>query len=431
MVLGLAVLNGDLMAQSNDEFSNPCTISQWLRLNDTEGWMADQLDTFDIGITTTGAMTLVPYTCAWFNDYRGPLVYKLVNGDFVFTSHVSITNHAGTDHPDSTSSFSLGGLMLRAPKTLTNGPAGWIGGMENYIFLSMGYGSYVHGSCFQCPGPHFEVKSTTNSSSSLQISSIDTSAGLIRIARLGNAIIVMYQLPGMPWVVRQRYNRGDFPTTLQAGLVSYTDWEKVSTYSYEFHNAHVLDSSTLNPDPSSGVSFEPVVKATFDYVRFDTVIVPPALQGLNLLNVAQVSDQDLIDWLGYPSTPDTIRIGSIWTGALDSDWSHGSNWLNASLPLATDSIIIQDCSCPLSNCPEISSGTVTTHSLSIEAGGSLTIQAGATLIVTGDNAMESPYFQNLGDLIVAGTLRFQNVTEELINQSNIHVLNSGLLEIEE
>ena len=93
------------------------------------------------------------------------------------------------DHPGLSSTYSLAGAMIRAPKTIVDAPNDWMPGEENYVFLSVGFGAVNHPSCNACSPPHLEVKSTINSNSSLSISEVDTNTVTIRIARIGNDII--------------------------------------------------------------------------------------------------------------------------------------------------------------------------------------------------------------------------------------------------
>ncbi len=68
--------------------------------------------------------------------------------------------------------------------------------------------------------------------------------------KIDGAIIVLHQILGESFVVRQRYDRSDMPDTLQVGMVTYTDWPKVSTYSYSFHNFNTLNEDLdLDPTP--------------------------------------------------------------------------------------------------------------------------------------------------------------------------------------
>lgn len=300
------------LSRLNDEFNNPCTLSDWQRLNDSEGWGADQLEILAVDTEDPGKLTMKPYTCVWYNDFRGPLVYKLVEGDFVFTTQVEVAAASGAGLPSS--DFSLAGCMIRAPKTMTHGGDDWAAGQENYVFLSVGHATASHASCplnadgvRDCgPGPHFEVKRTAGSSSQLFITPIGSQTVTIRMARIGNVIIVLHQLPGGAFEVHQRYTAPDgFPGEVQVGLVSYTDWRKAGSYSFAFHNEHVLNES-LAPDPTATVPFNPDLYARFEYARFNEVSVPAALAGLNLLNPAVVSDAQLLSFLGFDSEPAAV-----------------------------------------------------------------------------------------------------------------------------
>nr|NQU92321.1 T9SS type A sorting domain-containing protein [Bacteroidota bacterium] len=76
-----------------------------------------------------------------------------------------------------------------------------------------------------------------------------------------------------------------------------------------------------------------------------------------------------------------------WTGNTDTDWGTPANWTPAALPILTDNLTIPDVS-GKAVAPIISqTGTADCHDLSIESGGSLTIQSGSSgtgsLITTG------------------------------------------------
>ena len=243
---------------------------------------------------------MMPWTSSWFQDWKGTLIHKNINQNFVFTIEVTASNRAMNDMPGGL--YSLAGIMIRAPRNYPNGAANdWTSNGENYVFLATGFAATNHPTCGGCPGPHFEVKNTVNSNSQLEVSSVSTSTDVqIRVARIDDAVIVLNRFPNGVWQVHRRYHRADFPSELQVGYVTYTNWQKVSTYTPFFHNTHVLNDQ-LNPDPSSNPSqpFNPDLVAQFDFGRFDEVEVPADLANIDLVN--QATDSELLSFLGYDS----------------------------------------------------------------------------------------------------------------------------------
>ncbi len=315
-MLHSASLANDL-APLSDEFDSPSSLANWLRINETEQWFADQLEGLDISTSETGRMVLMPYTVVWFNNWRGPLVYKEVTGDFVVTTDIRATGRDGSSVPQT--QFSLAGLMIRTPRNIT--PATWTTGGENYIFLSMGHGNNG-GSGFQ-----FEVKTTTNSNSTLILSNNIADNALLQIARLGDYVIVLRKESGQPWAVHDRYNRSDMPPTLQVGAVAYTNWEKSQDFSPPVHNANVLNPPLPGgvTDPTPGETYIPDIIGSLDYIRFFRPTLPAGLVGVDLTDAGLVSDADLLAFLadnanvpaaGVPVIPTVSTWGMVVTGLL-------------------------------------------------------------------------------------------------------------------
>lgn len=207
-----------LQAQWVDHFDNVCGLDEWQDVQWTEGWNIQALENHDISLTSPGYITIMPYTVTWYAEYRGPLLFKLVSNDFVLKGRVSVSNRQNNDIPGS--AYSLGGFMVRNPKTLNNGLTGWIPGEEDYVFLAIGSGSTNHPSCPGCQPPHFEVKSTTNSNSILNLSSITSTEVEIRMIRLVPYVLVLYRLPANDWIVHRRYYRPDLENAVQVGMVT-------------------------------------------------------------------------------------------------------------------------------------------------------------------------------------------------------------------
>ncbi len=259
----------------SDEFDDASTLKQWSRIFETEQSKADQLEQFDIAKTKPGWMVMVPYSSTWYMDYRGVLVYKEIKGDFVVTSNIRVARRGGDGAPRS--NFSLAGLMIRTPRDVT--PQTWKPGGENYIFLSLGAANR--------PGSfQFEVKTTVNSRSTLAVTDAGTPAAMIQIARIGNEFILLKKTPEGTWNIHQRYRRTDMPEQLQVGLTVYTDYSTASRLKPPQQNTQVIRNG--RPDLVAG----------FDYVHFQRPALPAALQGKSLSNPAEVSDAQLLQFLG-------------------------------------------------------------------------------------------------------------------------------------
>ncbi|MBS1701234.1 MAG: hypothetical protein JST12_06205 [Armatimonadetes bacterium] len=258
----------------SDEFDNPSTLSNWQRVEKVEGWNNNQLQTFDIGGTQNGWMTMMPYTSTWYRDYRGILVFKPVDGDFVVTTKLHVTGRSGNGAPRS--QFSLAGIMVRAPRNIS--PSTWRPGGENYVFLSLG-------AADQAGRYQFEVKTTVNSDSQLVTEPTTSGDAVIRVAKIGSTMIMLKKVDGN-WSVHRRYSRGDFPSTLQVGLTVYTDWPGASRLSPQQQNSTVIRNGS------------PDLLALFDYVRYARPELPSTLRGRRLDDPGSVSDSQLLQFLG-------------------------------------------------------------------------------------------------------------------------------------
>ena len=398
-------------AQWTTHFDDICSIDQWLDIQVTEGWNIQALETHDISLTNPGSFTMMPYTVTWYADWRGPLIYKLIQSDFVLTGNVTVTNRDEDAIPGS--AYSLGGLMVRNPKTLTNGPIGWVPGQEDYVFLSIGRGANNHPSCPGCAAPHFEVKSTNNSNSILNLSSIPTNTADIRMIRLHPYVLILYRFPGDPWVVHRRYFRDDLADTVQVGMVTYTDWDKASTYVNTFHNSHVLNED-LDPDPSNnpGLPFTPDIISRYDYLDLQETVMPVEWVGLDLMNVNQVSDAAILNVYGSAIPTPFPTTDKVWLGRTNNNWNATSNWLSGNLPGVLDSVRVNSCACPEASCVNLGPGITTIGGLKLNEGAELTIPVGSTLMVNG-------MLDNAGVIIVYGVLNISTGMGGVVNRGTI------------
>lgn len=287
----------------SDEFDATHTRTNWQRIYQVEGWGNDVLQQFDINTSRPGRMTMVPYTSSWYAEWRGELTFKTVTGDFVITTDVEPRNRAGNGAPGS--QFSLAGIMVRTPRSMTS-PAQWTAGGQNYVFLSLGAASN--------PGTYqYEVKTTSNSVSTLQISGGVPRAS-IQVARIGAHLIMLRRDQGGAWQVHRRYFRPDMPATLQAGLTVYTDWPVCESVGFQYQNQYVLTNGLRLPNGVTVAGCSPDLVALFEYVRYARPQVPGNLAGANFSSAA-VSDAQLLSFLGEPaSVPGGAAVAPMLTG---------------------------------------------------------------------------------------------------------------------
>ena len=215
-----------------------------------------------------------PTQACWYEDYRGVLVYKPITGNFIAITKVQATGRNNSRPPNRL--YSLAGIMVRTPRNIVS--SGWSPGGENYIFLSTGAADQ--------PGvSQFEVKTTVNSVSNLEINTAKSTEAEIMVARLGGYFILLKREGNAAWAVHRRYHRPDMPETLQVGMTVYTDWKNVERISPTKHNQTVIKDG------------QPDLRARFDYFRFSRVTIPERLKSIDLSNKTIVSDDVLLDLL--------------------------------------------------------------------------------------------------------------------------------------
>jgi hypothetical protein len=289
----------------SDEFDDAATLAQWQRHWQAEHWPTDQLQYLAIEPATgNGVMVMRPHSSGWWEDYRGELTFQRASGDFVVTIHIEPRNLLRTGAPGSTngggihSEYSLGGVMIRAPKPEVEvANANWLRGFERYVFLSMGSADVPGQYQFEDKTTRFALPGEDHSYSVRLITDANASAANLRIARIGTHVIALVQ-PTQPlgaWRVLRRFARGDLPSTLQIGLVAYTDYAIVATCSYEQHNTRVLLVACNDPN----VPADPDLSTHVDFFRIARPDVPAGLIGADLSNPALVSDAQLLAFLGF------------------------------------------------------------------------------------------------------------------------------------
>lgn len=174
----------------------------------TPKWQAPRIE--------NGMLILEPISGGWFEELHGGHLYRVVDGDFIVTTRLRVT---GTEAELPQTLFSLAGLFVRAPHPVS--AASWAPGRENWLFFSIGTSA-------PAGTPQFEIKTTTNSLSTLKIRPAPTGWIELRLARHGELFTLMHRAEGAAdWTVADQMIRPDLPRVLNVGLTAYADWGSV------------------------------------------------------------------------------------------------------------------------------------------------------------------------------------------------------------
>jgi regulation of enolase protein 1 (concanavalin A-like superfamily) len=182
----------------NDDFNSDSLNADWKIFN---------ADMIDMKLSGSQLVLTPKIESVWWMKDNGPLIYKMAEGDFSFSTKVKTRKASDTtNYPDK--EWQFGGIMLRdsASENTERG--------ENYVFIVVGY----RGSKLQV-----EVKSTQKNKSDVIGINWQTGDAEVRISRKGNLFYMMARKdPSEEWQVMETYNRPDLPKQLQAGIIVYS-----------------------------------------------------------------------------------------------------------------------------------------------------------------------------------------------------------------
>ncbi len=265
-----------------DEFDDNTTVSNWSRLYETENWNADPLLEYDVDTSEAGALTMVPSASSWWEDRIGALRYREVTGDFIVSTNVRVSDPSGVGVPSSF--YSLAGLMARVPQAPGyDAQTDFANGQQNYYDVLLG---------FTTTGPQLLVNLTQASNSGNPASDVIDYEIEIRLARVGDVLITLFREPGSAWQVLEAVSWPELAPTLQVGMAAFSDWAGANSVSVGDHN-------------NTAVAGNEDLSAAFDYMRFQTPVVPAPLAGLDLTTVPST---DLLSFLGFDSTPGIVYL---------------------------------------------------------------------------------------------------------------------------
>jgi hypothetical protein len=209
----------------SDDFDDPGSLAAWTRREDAEGGAGN----WEVLEINGGRLRLRPTASGWYEHHVGPMIFKLVTGDFVVETSVRAASPSDPEAPPS-ELFNAGGLIVRDPGS-SDGSQDWI----------------THNVGRQQPEVGTEGKSTRASQSHLELRD-GVHHGVLRICRIGGTFVLARRLGNeMTLHETHRFDRGDLPDTVQVGMM-----------------ANGWNSAGDQPD----TSVAPDVEVTFDYVHF-------------------------------------------------------------------------------------------------------------------------------------------------------------------
>lgn len=222
----------DDLASLSTEFDSPEALAAWTE-HTPDGfspkWKAPKIE--------DGMLVLEPISGGWFEELHGGHLYQPVTGDFIVTTRIRVT---GTEAELPQTLFSLGGLFVRAPREVS--AASWAPGRENWLFFSIGTSAP--------PGtPQFEVKTTTNSLSTLKILPAPTGWVELRLARHGELFTLLHKAErAEEWTIADQMIRPDLPAVLNVGLTAYADWGSVAPIYPDMMTVNINGTPENNAD---------------------------------------------------------------------------------------------------------------------------------------------------------------------------------------
>lgn len=234
------------LAILNDEFTEALSLREWQTHHGTENFPSF-VERVKI-IEEEGVFLIQPQSSGWYGEFhRGPYYFKEVAGNFTVTTRVHVTGKK-EDVPES--SYSLAGLMVRQKRP------GHIDrhekGHENWLFLSAG-------SATKKGKPQLESKNTVRGKSKLKVFSGKPGWVHVAISRIGDMFYQSFRYDDdINWTLIRAVHRPDFQSTVQVGMLAYTDFWRVAIKVF-------LNRSWFNTRPIQG---RPDLVARYDYVRF-------------------------------------------------------------------------------------------------------------------------------------------------------------------
>lgn len=185
----------------DDEFAGAALDPEWSVLNPSLTTLSVSNGVLELQPTVGGLQNI------WYQGAEGPLVWRLVSGDFEVTTRLTVDDPQNPGAPPPIS-YRLAGILLQDPSSTP---------VDNdFCHVALGGGDGVSPLAA-------EDKDTIDSTSDFVLHPVATLTGELRLMR-SNGVVSMWHRTDdtQPWTLLRQHARPDLPQTLRVGLMAYS-----------------------------------------------------------------------------------------------------------------------------------------------------------------------------------------------------------------
>lgn len=169
-------------------------------------WKWYQKELISSTFTESGLVMTCTRESVWYQNLRGPMLYRYIGGDGTVSLTVKTRKSSDTaNFPDT--QWQFGGVMFRDPSSDS------LLSRENYVFNVVGY---------RHDALQIETKSTRNGYSDVSAFDWDTGDAELLIERRGPVFTLKAKpVDASEWQEMCQFVRPDFPAIMQLGIIVY------------------------------------------------------------------------------------------------------------------------------------------------------------------------------------------------------------------
>lgn len=212
--------SGGCASDLDDEFDDPCTLSNWTQENFPASAASVDIGSSQAGFLSINFSASTPAETGWYAASVGPIVHKRIQGNFIVTAQVLARSTTSASQPP-TRGYNSVALLARDVAT----PGHWLmhslgyqGGPSN------GPGPGLPGGCpnqGDFVGLGSEAKITVNSASTLCLNPASTFSGRVAICRVGTTFSMLRKLDGeATWSQSNTFEHAAVGAAMDVGLVA-------------------------------------------------------------------------------------------------------------------------------------------------------------------------------------------------------------------